>query len=64
MNAVNSGLPGYEDIPCPYHSALLLAFNEEVARCLVRSGHFYHYYDYYPYHHYHHSRRGYKLCCM
>jgi hypothetical protein len=41
VNAVNSGLPGYEDIPCPYHTALLLALkNEEVARCLVRSGHF------------------------
>lgn len=38
VNAINIGLPGYEDIPCPCHTALLLAGNDEVARYLVRSG--------------------------
>ena len=38
VNAINSGLPGYEDIPCPRHTALLLAGNDDVARYLVRAG--------------------------
>ena len=37
VDAICSGLPGYEDIPCPKHTALLLAPDEDIAKYLVNS---------------------------